>query len=494
MTVGGRDLPLERRSSCSRPRTRSSTRAPTRCPRRSSTGSCCAPARVPGHRRRVGPPCGVVSRGRQEVDAAQIADCQPARHAGGGGGRARGAVDPSLRRRARRGHVCGRSGLELGASPRGIVRTRAGGVCVRAAERGARLRGARRREGGGGAGAGPPAPAPARPVGSASLAARTSCARSSRTFRPRPPRMSFPCRDPVPVASALLLPRSGGPRADVRARAPAARARRRRGPVCADRCRGPAVRGPAGFSSHGSRSTDDRALEGDEIVAEIELERAYSCRPARGASARPARPRGRRRWQTRSASTSTPGRRGTVALTLRCVRWGSVEIGGSPHAGTRSNRDAPLGGSRSVASATLQIYPRPRARSEASSPRCETQLATGDLVARARADGLEFADTRAFVPGDRMRAVNWRASARRGALIVNERHPDRNADVVLFLDSFAEAAQRRAGRRHAGARGTGGSNARRSLPASAVIGSVSSRSAAFSAGSSLAQGSSSSTA
>ena len=43
------------------------------------------------------------------------------------------------------------------------------------------------------------------------------------------------------------------------------------------------------------------------------------------------------------------------------------------------------------------------------------------------------------MPGDRLRAVNWRASARRGELIVNERHPDRNADVVLFLDSFAEA-------------------------------------------------------
>ena len=56
-----------------------------------------------------------------------------------------------------------------------------------------------------------------------------------------------------------------------------------------------------------------------------------------------------------------------------------------------------------------------------------------------RADGLEFADTRQFVPGDRLRSVNWRASARRGELIVNERHPDRNADVVLFLDSFAEA-------------------------------------------------------
>jgi uncharacterized protein (DUF58 family) len=43
-----------------------------------------------------------------------------------------------------------------------------------------------------------------------------------------------------------------------------------------------------------------------------------------------------------------------------------------------------------------------------------------------------------------VRHVNWRASARRGELWVNEHHPERNADVVIFLDTFAEA--RRGGR------------------------------------------------
>nr|MBA3402990.1 DUF58 domain-containing protein [Actinomycetota bacterium] len=41
-------------------------------------------------------------------------------------------------------------------------------------------------------------------------------------------------------------------------------------------------------------------------------------------------------------------------------------------------------------------------------------------------------------PGDRLRSINWRASARRTGLVVNERHPDRNTDVVLFVDSFAD--------------------------------------------------------
>ncbi len=41
--------------------------------------------------------------------------------------------------------------------------------------------------------------------------------------------------------------------------------------------------------------------------------------------------------------------------------------------------------------------------------------------------------------GDALKRVNWRASARRGELWVNESHPERNTDVILFVDSFAEA-------------------------------------------------------
>jgi uncharacterized protein (DUF58 family) len=55
-----------------------------------------------------------------------------------------------------------------------------------------------------------------------------------------------------------------------------------------------------------------------------------------------------------------------------------------------------------------------------------------------KGDGVEYADIRDFVPGDRVRAINWRASARRQGLVVNERHPERNTDVVLFVDSFVD--------------------------------------------------------
>jgi uncharacterized protein (DUF58 family) len=86
----------------------------------------------------------------------------------------------------------------------------------------------------------------------------------------------------------------------------------------------------------------------------------------------------------------------------------------------------------------LKVYPRPEFVRQLLRP-LETQVYTGNLVAREKGEGIEFADLRQFVAGDRVRRINWRASARRGELWVNELHAERNSDVILFLDSFTEA-------------------------------------------------------
>jgi len=180
----------------------------------------------------------------------------------------------------------------------------------------------------------------------------------------------------------------------------------------------------------------DRALEGEEIVAEIELAARtridlleLNLIIPRGVSVVDG-------GNPFSVTLAADEER-TVLLPLRCVRWGSVDLG-EIRVRARSRIGMLVWEGRINRPHRLQIYPRPELLRSLVAP-LDTQLAAGDLVARVRADGHEFADTRAFVPGDRLRAVNWRASARRGELIVNERHPDRNADVVLFLDSFAEA-------------------------------------------------------
>jgi uncharacterized protein (DUF58 family) len=85
----------------------------------------------------------------------------------------------------------------------------------------------------------------------------------------------------------------------------------------------------------------------------------------------------------------------------------------------------------------LRVYPRPEALRRAIRP-AETQMFAGDEVSRRAGDGIEFAGTRPYAPGDRIRRVNWRLSSRRPELYVNELHPERSTDVVVLLDTFTD--------------------------------------------------------
>jgi uncharacterized protein (DUF58 family) len=93
----------------------------------------------------------------------------------------------------------------------------------------------------------------------------------------------------------------------------------------------------------------------------------------------------------------------------------------------------------------LRVHPQPGALRHVVEA-AELQRRVGNHTSRGRGDGIEFADVRPFTTGDRAKAVNWRASARRppGELWVNDRRPERSADVVLMLDTFAEEGHDRA--------------------------------------------------
>jgi uncharacterized protein (DUF58 family) len=93
---------------------------------------------------------------------------------------------------------------------------------------------------------------------------------------------------------------------------------------------------------------------------------------------------------------------------------------------------------RVASSAPLVVHPPAERLRELVRP-ARLQATAGSHISRLRGDGIEFAETRPFAPGDRLRSVNWRATARRDELWVNDRHPDRNADLVLLLDTFTEA-------------------------------------------------------
>jgi uncharacterized protein (DUF58 family) len=82
----------------------------------------------------------------------------------------------------------------------------------------------------------------------------------------------------------------------------------------------------------------------------------------------------------------------------------------------------------------VRIYPTEGHLRGLAEPR-RTGQSLGSHLAAERGEGCEFADVRPYRPGDRLRAVNWRVSARRGERWVTERHPERSADLVLLLDA-----------------------------------------------------------
>ena len=127
----------------------------------------------------------------------------------------------------------------------------------------------------------------------------------------------------------------------------------------------------------------------------------------------------------------------TFEFELRCARWGAY-LPGRIVVRARDRIALHVHEAEFDRRSPLKVYPQPESLRELVRP-LETQVFAGNEVARVKGDGIEFADLRPFVPGDRIRRINWRASARHNELVVNELHPERNSDVVLFLDSFAEA-------------------------------------------------------
>jgi uncharacterized protein (DUF58 family) len=126
-----------------------------------------------------------------------------------------------------------------------------------------------------------------------------------------------------------------------------------------------------------------------------------------------------------------------VPLQLRCSRWGVFDVGRRIDVRARDALRLVTWEDRFERLQRVKAYPSPATLQRILSP-LQTQAFAGSEVARVKGDGVEYADIRDFVPGDRVRSINWRASARRQGLVVNERHPERNTDVVLFLDSFAD--------------------------------------------------------
>jgi uncharacterized protein (DUF58 family) len=186
------------------------------------------------------------------------------------------------------------------------------------------------------------------------------------------------------------------------------------------------------------RVDHDRGVVGDQVTVSLDLRAAARVERLEVLLVLPPGMEGPdaavRTWAV--AVTLAAGERRTLEVPVTCRRWGAHWLG-DVHLRAH-DRFRLFTWERHLDRHTpVKVFPVPDALRALVRP-FETLVSTGSHVAPQRGDGIEFADLRPFLPGDRPRSINWRATARRGALMVNQRHPERATDVVLFLDSFLD--------------------------------------------------------
>jgi uncharacterized protein (DUF58 family) len=188
---------------------------------------------------------------------------------------------------------------------------------------------------------------------------------------------------------------------------------------------GPTVRGGT------LRAQRTRAVEGEAVTLHLTLDVTGARRVDVAAPVRPVA-------AIDGAPAPVPGALGTLDLALRPHRpavhvVGPVVVRAVDAVGARFAQ-AMVG-----AEVAVRVDPRHLALRTPVIPRAAAAV-TGVHTAVSVGDGLEHADVRAHTPGEPVRRVHWRATARRRVLHVTERHPEHQGDVVVLVDRSRAAA------------------------------------------------------
>jgi uncharacterized protein (DUF58 family) len=127
-----------------------------------------------------------------------------------------------------------------------------------------------------------------------------------------------------------------------------------------------------------------------------------------------------------------------VPVSLRTTQWGRHRVGE-----VWVQLRAPYG----LLAWTGPVHPGPVLRVLPGTERLDRLLDPADSRAVWGAhrsgrigEGYEFAELRPYQPGDRLRDLNWTATARHGRPFVNRHHPDLAGDVVIVLDLFDDGS------------------------------------------------------
>jgi uncharacterized protein (DUF58 family) len=153
-------------------------------------------------------------------------------------------------------------------------------------------------------------------------------------------------------------------------------------------------------------------------------------------------------WQP-SAGASNPlqdldvpageGRRASVRL--RPVRRGDLK---APHVTVRSFGPLLLAARQLTIDCpgSLRVLPPFHSRRHLPSKLRKLRELDGKAAVQIRGAGTEFDSLRDYVRGDDVRSIDWRATARRSAVVVRTWRPERDRRVVMVLDTSRTSAAR----------------------------------------------------
>lgn len=180
---------------------------------------------------------------------------------------------------------------------------------------------------------------------------------------------------------------------------------------------------------------DGQVIEGDEVVGEVVVDCPV---PAElevwldmGNGVEAVEPNPRLAWRF-----TAPQGEAHLPFRIKATSWGHLSLGQLriratvPH-GLLHWEAAIAQGPR------LNVLPEPSRLKTMLDP-AAVHTAAGQHVSRYVGHGQEFTEIRSYEPGDRLRDLNWRATARHRQPLVNRHHPERSGEVVILIDTFLD--------------------------------------------------------
>jgi uncharacterized protein (DUF58 family) len=139
--------------------------------------------------------------------------------------------------------------------------------------------------------------------------------------------------------------------------------------------------------------------------------------------------------------TVEPGRALALTSTLTPTRRGD-----RPAVGVTVRSFGPMGlafrQATHRAQWSLRVLPRFESRKHLPEKLAKLRVVEGAIAIRGRGQGSEFDTLREYVPGDDVRSIDWRATARRNDVMLRTWRPERSRRVVCVLDTGRTSAVR----------------------------------------------------